>query len=322
MPRHKNKVIFFEVFQEEREAICRFLPEHICAEFYENTIQEENCDIADGAVISIRTQSVIPLNWGAKISAILTRSTGYDHLNLFKNNNNAISYGFLPAYCARSVAEHALLIWLCLLKRLPQQIDNFKSFNRNGITGSELENKDLLVVGVGNIGIEIARIASALGMKVDGIDIIEKFDDVNYISHDADLSKYEIIVCAMNLTESNSNYFNEVFFNRIKRGCIFVNISRGELSPTHILNDYLQNGTLLGVGLDVFDIEKELAFSLRNNKSDNDTNLIIEMNKHHNVILTPHNAFNTYEATLRKSKQTVDQINSLIEHGDFIWEVP
>ncbi len=323
MSKYKSNVVFFEIFQEEKKAIFNFLPDNINAIFYENTIQEENCDIPNGAIISVRTQSIIPLNWGSKISAILTRSTGHDHLHFFKYNSNAkISYGFLPKYCARSVAEHALLIWSCLLKKLPNQIDNFKTFDRNGITGSELYNKNLLVIGVGNIGIEIVKIATSLGMNVAGIDIERKFDDVNYIAHDDDLSKYDIIVSAMNLTKSNYNYFDDNFFVRIKKGSLFINISRGELSPTYILNKYLQNGTLAGIGLDVFDIEKKLALYLRNNKTDDEIKLIMEMNKHPNVILTPHNAFNTNEATLRKSKQTVDQIKSLIEHGNFIWEIP
>ena len=323
MPKYISNVVFFEVFQEEKEAIFRFLPKNINALFYENTIQEEKCSIPNGAIISIRTQSVVPLCWESKISAILTRSTGHDHLHSFRNNSSVkIPYGFLPAYCARSVAEHSLLIWASLLKKLPKQIENFKTFNRNGITGSELKNKNLLVIGVGNIGIEIVKIATSLEMKVDGIDIVQKFDNVNYVSHDDDLSKYDIIVCAMNLTESNYNYFDNNFFDRIKKGSLFINISRGELSPIHILNKYLQNEILAGIGLDVFDNEKVLALSLRNKKSNDEIKLIMELNKLPNVILTPHNAFNTHEATLIKSKQTVDQIKSLIECEYFIWEIP
>ena len=323
MPKYISNVVFFEVFQEEKEAIYGFLPKNINVLFYENTIQEEKCDIPDGAIISIRTQSEVPLSWESKISAILTRSTGHDHLYSFMNNSSVkIPCGFLPIYCARSVAEHALLIWTSLIKKLPKQIENFKTFNRNGITGSELKNKNLLVIGVGNIGIEIIRIASSLEMKVDGIDIVHKFDNVNYVSHDGDLAKYDIIVCAMNLTESNHSYFDNNFFDRIKKGCLFINISRGELSPIHVLNKYLKNEILAGIGLDVFDNEKLLALSLRNKKLTDDMKLVMELEKLPNVILTPHNAFNTHEATLIKSKQTIDQIESLIEHGSFIWEIP
>jgi hypothetical protein len=79
-------LFFFEVFQEEKEAILRFLPKNIYALFYENTIQEEKCDIPNQSIISTRTQSVIPLCWESKISAILTRSTGHDHMHSYRNN--------------------------------------------------------------------------------------------------------------------------------------------------------------------------------------------------------------------------------------------
>lgn len=323
MSKNNKNVVFFEVFQEEKDAIYKYLPENINAIFYENTIQEEKCDIPSEAIISIRTQSIIPSNWETKIDAILTRSTGYDHLDFIKNTfNSTISYGYLPTYCARSVAEHALTIWSCLLKKLPNQIENFKTFNRNNITGSELENKNILIIGVGNIGIEIVKIATALDMNVDGMDIVEKFDSVNYIPNGDDISKYDIIVSAMNLTKSNCNYFNNSFFDRVKNGIIFINISRGELSPMPVLNEYLQNETIAAIGLDVFDIEKKLAASLRNGESDDEIDLIMKMNKLPNVILTPHNAFNTHEATHRKSEQTIEQIKTYIDNGKFLWNVP
>lgn len=323
MSQNIPKVVFFEVFKEEKSAICQFLPEGINAIFYENTIQEEKCDISPGTIISIRTQSIIPLDWETNIVAVLSRSTGYDHLEVYrKNSSQGISYGYLPTYCARSVAEHALTVWSCLLKKLPNQTEQFKTFNRSNITGAEIEHKNILVVGVGNIGIEIVKIATALNMNVDGVDIDERFDHVNYILPENDLSKYDIIVSAMNLTDSNRNYFNSAFFDRVKKGSIFINISRGELSPTPILFEYLNNGTLAGIGLDVFDIEKKLAASLRTGKSDNEIELVMQMNEHPNVILTPHNAFNTHEATQRKSEQTVEQIKAYIDKGKFLWEVP
>ncbi len=250
----------------------------------------------------------------------MTRSTGYDHV---KHLINDIELGYLPTYCSRSVAEHAMLMWTCLLKKLPRQLENFKTFNRDGITGSELKNKKVLVIGVGNIGIEIIRIAHSLNMHVHGLDINHKYDEVEYVSTEDDITKYDIIVCAMNLTETNINYFNVDFFKKVKKGCLFINISRGEISPTTVLYENLQNGTLGGVGLDVFDDEKALAIALRENKTqlDDDIKLILKLNQNPNVILTPHNAFNTEESTDRKSQQTVEQLEYFINHGKFKWRI-
>ena len=82
MLNSNNNIIFFEVFEEEKNAISKFLPNDINATFHQNTIQE-TCKFKDiklekNTIISIRTQSIIPEKWSSKISAILTRSTGYD----------------------------------------------------------------------------------------------------------------------------------------------------------------------------------------------------------------------------------------------------
>jgi len=327
MLNYNNNVIFFEVFKEEKDAIIKFLPKDINATFHQNTIQE-TCKLKDvkiekNTVISIRTQSIIPDEWGSKISAILTRSTGYDHLNSFKNNNyKKILYGYLPNYCARSVAEHALLMCIALLRKLPKQTDRFDIFERSGLTGSEVMGKNLLIIGVGKIGIEIYKIAKSIGFNVNGIDLVEKFSAVNYIKNYNDISEYDIIICAMNLNKSNYNYFNDDFFNKVKKGSLFINISRGEIAPICTLYKYLNNEILSGMALDVFDFENELAISLRSNKKTENVKLIMKIKKHPNVILTPHNAFNTHEAVIRKAKHTIKQIKSLTEEGKFIWEMP
>ena len=324
MSENKFDIVFFEVFREEKNAIKKYLPDNVKAKFYKGTIQEEKLHQPDSRIISIRTQSIVPLEWVQNISALLTRSTGYDHIKHLKNEiDHKIELGYLPTYCSRSVAEHAMVMWTCLLKKLPQQLENFKTFNRDGITGSELKNKNILVIGVGNIGIEVVRIARSLNMNVNGLDIIHKYDDVEYVSAEDDFSKYDIIVCAMNLTETNINYFNDDFFKRVKKGCLFINISRGEISPTTVLDKYLEDGTLGGIGLDVFDNENKLAIALRGKKTqfDDDIKLILKLNQNSNVILTPHNAFNTEESTDRKSQQSVEQLEYFMRHGKFKWNV-
>lgn len=313
-------VIFYEVFAEEQEAIRKCWPEHLGARFFEKTIQEENHPEPAARVISIRTQSFIPDHWTDKLDAILSRTTGHDHLSHLKNTS--IQLGYLPNYCARAVAEHAMLLWTALLKKLPDQIESFQRFNRSGITGRELSGKNLLVIGAGNIGIEIIRLSKALGMNVHGRDIVEKYDDVDYVGDAVDYSLYDIIVCAMNLTDNNRKYFDQVFFNKVKTGCIFINVARGEMSPHDVLYENLQNGKLGGVGLDVFDDEKNLATQLRHKTYLTDeTEIVLAMSQFNNVILTPHNAFNTVESTTRKAEQTVRQLLEFIQKKQFIWTV-
>lgn len=320
MSIRKHDVVFYEIFAEEREVITKHLPADLNAVFYERTIQEERHPEPEARLISTRTQSVIPESWLPNLDAVLSRSTGYDHLSYLLDQN--LQLGYLPSYCARSVAEHALLLWTCLLKKLPEQIDSFKCFNRSGITGMELMGRRMLVIGVGNIGSEIVQIATALGMQAHGLDLAEKHSGVTYIAADADLSVYDIFVCAMNLTDANRDYFDQSFFDRVKNGCLFINVARGEMSPHAVLLKNLQTGKLGGVGLDVFDDEQDLATQLRHKTwLTEDAQLLLDMSELPNVILTPHNAFNTVEATARKAEQTVQQVTGFLKNREFVWPV-
>ncbi len=318
-----SDIVFYEVFAEEESALKHFLPPDITAEFHEGTIQEVGEKQLPASIISIRTQSLVPENWTGDLQAILTRSTGYDHLVWL--HDRPVQIGYLPDYCARSVAEHALLLWTALLKKLPAQQASFATFNRNGLTGQQLLNKSLLVIGVGKIGYHVVQLAQAVGMHVAGMDIEQKHDNVNYVDQHEDLSRYDVIVSAMSLNENNIHYFDQQFFDRVKPGCLFVNISRGELSPCSVLIENLSNGRLAGVALDVFEDENRLAVQLRNRATNesHDTAVreLLTLASMPNTILTPHNAFNTHEATLLKSEQSLQQLIHYLQHGRFIWSM-
>ncbi|HPC36324.1 MAG TPA: NAD(P)-dependent oxidoreductase [Candidatus Marinimicrobia bacterium] len=318
-------VFFYEAFQEEAEMIKRFLPENITAGFDWQTIQESKHNTPPARIISIRTQSIVPVSWLPKLSAILSRSTGYDHLiPLAQKAGSSLQVGYLPLYCNRSVAEQAILLALALLRKLPQQLQQFPQFNRDGLTGRECAGKTLLVVGVGNIGYEVVKIGIGLGMQVLGVDIVKKHSDVNYVNIEEGLPKADVIICAMNLTPENHNYFNADRLHQAKPGAIFVNIARGEQSPSTELLKLIQEGHLSGVGLDVYNAESELAVALRSgNPSQNDeVQATLALSKLPNVILTPHNAFNTYESVERKAAQSITQIQHFLESGKFLWPIP
>ena len=158
-------------------------------------------------MISIRAQSIIPNSWATEIDGILSRSTGYDHIVTYLGKcKEDIPCGYLPLYCSRAVAEQAMLLWMALLRKLTKQMHAFTNFNRDGLTGQECKNKTLLVVGVGNIGYEVVQIGEGLGMKVFGVDIVERHRSVSYTSIEQGLALADIIVCSMNLTDDNISY--------------------------------------------------------------------------------------------------------------------
>ncbi len=317
-------VYFYEAFKEEEEELRRAMPD-VRAGYTVQTIQESGHTVSPATIISVRTQSVLPIGWASKLTGILSRSTGYDHLDRYLASiSSHVACGYLPLYCARAVAEQALMMWMALLRKLKLQQSSFASFSRDGLTGGECAGRHLLVVGVGNIGCEIAKIGHGLGMTVTGVDLVEKYHDIQYSSFADALPGANIIVCAMDMTQHNIGYFNRTTLASAKPGALFVNISRGELSPSQDLLHLLETGALGGVGLDVFDGEAALADAFRSGSSSSDARIVAvhALAKRDDVILTPHNAFNSAEAVVRKSDHSAQQVHHMLTNGRWLWPVP
>ncbi|MBN1457447.1 MAG: hypothetical protein JW912_06320 [Sedimentisphaerales bacterium] len=318
-------IFFFEAFTEEAEQIKRFLPPDLDAGFTGDTIQEYGSEDLPAPIVSIRTQSIIPLDWSGKLSAVLSRSSGFDHILKYLNDcSTDIPCGYLPTYCCRGVAEQAMLLWLALLRKLPQQVSSFSNFNRDGLTGRECVGKTLLVVGVGSIGYEIVLLGRALGMQTLGVDIVQRHPDIDYVDIKTGLNRADVIISSMNLTPENTGYFSYELLKNAKPDAVFVNIARGELSPAGGLVRLLEEKRLAGVALDVYSNENVLAVSLRSGKQC-DNKEICDIHKlavFPQAILTPHNAFNTSEGVERKAQQSIEQVIHFIKNGTFIWPVP
>ncbi|MCU0454413.1 MAG: hydroxyacid dehydrogenase [Bacteroidetes bacterium] len=317
-------VYFYEAFAEEAEALKRLLPPTVSCEYSWKTIQESGHSSPRSTIVSIRTQSVIPSDWAGQMEGVLSRSTGYDHLRAFRARVPvAVPCGYLEEYATRAVAEHALLMVMCLLRRLPLQQEQVARFERNGLTGRECQGLRLLVVGVGRIGSETVRLAKGIGMDVRGVDIVHRHKDVHYVEREEGIRWADAIVCAMNLTHENRGYFNAERMRLARPGIIFVNIARGEHSPLEDLRQLTHSGHLGGLGLDVFEDEPAVAGALRDPSSPRSpgADIVRELLMHPNVLCTPHNAFNTLEAVERKAAFTVTQIQHFLKHRDFLWKV-
>jgi D-lactate dehydrogenase len=317
-------VYFYEAFEEEAEELRHYLPATISACYTDLTVQEAGDVEPPARLISIRTQSKVPVEWAGALDAILSRSTGFDHLLAYAAAaDGRVALGNLPLYCHRAVAEQAMLMWMALLRRLTRQMRQFHDFHRDGLTGAECQGRTLAVVGVGNIGREICDIGQALRMRILGVDRDRRFDDVHYVDIDDALAQADVIACAMDLNDSNRGYFDMAKWRRVKPGAVFVNVSRGELSPSTALLEALNAGLLSGVGLDVYDHEAELAVALRNQTTPASAEALaaLELAARDDCICTPHNAFNTLEAVDRKSEHSVQQIVAFLERGQFLWPV-
>jgi len=318
-------VWFYEAFEEEAHTLQRLLPPGIEAGYCAATIQEAGHAVPPAGLISVRTQSHVPDAWEGRIDAVLSRSTGYDHLSALRERWEVVpALGYLPKYCVTAVAEQALLMVMALLRRLPVQLAQVRRFERDGLTGHEARGRTVAVWGVGEIGLEILRLAQAIGMVAVGVDVDPWREGVPYVSEDEALARAEVVVCAMDLRSSNRGWFDAAKLARLRPGAVFVNVSRGELSPTPDLLAALESGHLAGVGLDVYDDEKDLAHALRSGQepATPSARAAIAMLERRDALLTPHNAFNTAEAVERRSVDSVTQIRSWLDQRAFLWSAP
>ncbi|MCK5179920.1 MAG: hypothetical protein KAR32_10350, partial [Candidatus Omnitrophica bacterium] len=318
-------VMFYEAFEEEEREIRKILPEEIRAGFTPKTIQEEGASQVPSTLISIRTQSRVPLIWAKDLKGLLTRSQGHDHVDAFRRESKAeMSCGFLGNYCARAVAEQAALMMMSLLRKLKSQEKKFMSFARDGLTGLECAGRKVLVVGVGNIGTQIVDIARGLRMDVRGVDLVENIKDLQYVSLSEGIAWADVVLCALSLTEKTNGMLDYRAFEKARQGMVFVNVARGEISPIEDLKKLLDEGTIAAIGLDVYPQEGLLADSLRAQKPAEGPQgkILLELAKDERVLLTPHNAFNTKEALGQKASLTVESVISYLNKGTFPYSIP
>ena len=327
-PPESYDVFFYEAFAEEAERLLHYAAAtDLRVGHSPLTIQETGHAAPPAPVVSLRTQSVLPPAWAPRLRGILSRSTGYDHLNAYRAATGAAcpALGYLPLYCVRAVAEQALLLWTALLRRLPRQLAEFDRFRRDHLTGQENPGKKMALFGVGNIGYEIWKIAGALGIEVRGVDPVRRHADVAYVAPADALADADLVVCAMNLTPRNRGYFTRDVLAQARRKPVLVNVARGEFTPAAVLEAALEEGVLSGVALDVYHEEATLAPALRTGNLaalTPDNQALLRLRKRPDVLLTPHNAFNTAEAVERKSEQSVRALLHFRQTGQFLWPVP
>lgn len=314
--------MFFEIFESERNTIQKFLPSDIQAVFTADTLQSSDLVPSSGDVVCIRTQSDFPEGRSANISAVLARSTGFDHLRKLQSRPG-IHLGYLPEYCSYAVAEHAVILMMMLLRRIKKQTVQMADFNREGITGRQIPGKKVMICGVGHIGSEIYRLCRKLGMDCSGFDIEQRFEEVRYVSLNEGARVSDVIICALPLTDRTEGMLGCKLLASGKSEKILINVSRGEITPASDLERLLAEGKLAGIGLDVFADEPVFADSLRSGQPmlSSDHQALLRLRDREDVLLTPHNAFNTSEALEQKSLLTVQSLIQYQKNGVFPCEV-
>ena len=258
-----------------------------------------------------------------KLKSIATRSTGYDHVDLGVCKDCNVTVTFVPGYGDNTVAEFAFGLILSLTRKIYAAIDQIKEtgkFSFTGFRGVDIKGKMIGIIGTGRIGKEMIKIAKGFSMEVIAYDPYPNEEyakemGYRYVSLDELLKNSDVISIHVPYIPETHHLINKKNMGIIKKGAYLVNTARGGIVETDALLDGLRNGILAGAGLDVLeeegDVKDEMKFLNESNVEGGKMKTIIEnqmLMKMPNVLMTPHNAFNTQEALERILKTTIENI--------------
>jgi D-lactate dehydrogenase len=223
-----------------------------------------------------------------------------------------------------TVAEHVFALLLAISHQLLAAVDKARNgtFSPEGLEGFDLEGKTIGVIGTGNIGRHVIRIAKGFGMKVIAFDVKPALSlasefGFDYVTFENLVSSSDIITLHVPATEQTHNLLNADAFRRMSDGVIIINTARGTVIDARALIQALRSGKVAAAGLDVLPDEPlireeaELICSIYCDRHDL-RNLIADhvLMRLPNVIVTPHSAFNTREAVQRIVETTVANIEA------------
>ena len=212
----------------------------------------------------------------------------------------------VPHYGINTAAEHTFALILALSRNIIPSVERTRhsNFSCEELTGFDLAGKTLGVIGLGNIGCRVAEIGNAFHMKVIGFNRSPKdLPSVTLVSLIDLLEQSDIITIHTPLTSDTMHLINRENMGHIKKGAYLINTARGGIIETEALVQLLQNKILAGVALDVLEEEQTIKderhllsreyIELSSVKTLLLDHVLLEFP---NVIITPHNAFNSKEA--------------------------
>lgn len=295
-------------------------------ETFEESLTAENCEGLEFDVVSVFASSNVSAEVLDEIrpEIVVTRSTGFDHIDLDKAEELGIKVYNVPHYGSNTVAEHAFGLLLSLSKKIPQAEKKTRNkFAHEGLEGFELKNKKFGVIGTGEIGQKIIKMAKGFEMDVIAFDPYQKEGleeelGFMYVELKDLLSQSDIISIHCPLTDDNHHLLSEKELNSMEE-TIVINTARGGLIDSKALLEALKKDNVKYAGLDVLEVEEEMQ------KAENlsqKTEFCCEKFKANcklierdDVIVTPHSAFNTKEAKKRIFETTIRNIEERPEEN-------
>jgi D-3-phosphoglycerate dehydrogenase / 2-oxoglutarate reductase len=215
---------------------------------------------ADALVVRSAVQADATLLASAPRLRIIGRAgVGVDNIDAAEATRRGIVVMNTPGANAVAVAELTLGLMISMCRGIPRANATMHAakWEKKSLQGSELRNKTLGIIGLGRIGLEVARRAQAFGMDVIGYDpfiapVIARENNVALLSLDEVLSSSDYLSLHVGLTPQTEGLINQKSIALMKKGVRIVNCARGELIVDQALAEALQSGHVAGAALDVF----------------------------------------------------------------------
>ncbi len=273
--------------------------------YYESRVEEDyeiikRAQDADIIIITNLPLSKNVIEACSNLKFISVAFTGVDHIDIKTCNDNNILVSNSSGYSDQSVAELVFGLTINLMRNV---VDGDQATReqktRAGLIGNELANKKFGIVGTGNIGTQVAKIADAFGCELLGNDIEENENlkklGMQYVELEELMAESDIISIHVPLMDATVNLIDNNEIENMKESAYLINCARGPIVNSEALAAALNNDKIAGAGIDVFEMEPPIPkdHPLLNAK---------------NTILTPHVAFATDEAFIKRAEIVFNNI--------------
>ena len=246
------------------------------------------------------------------VKMLAITATGFDNIDLEYCKSRGIAAANVKAYSTPAVAQHTFAMALFVLEKISYYDEYVKSGRYSSQSGfcnfdekyNELSGRTWGIIGMGNIGRSVARIAEAFGCKVIFYSASGNSTCTDYerVELETLLKESDVLSIHCPLSDRTRNLINRDTLKLMKRNAILINVARGPVVNDADLAEALNNGTIAGAGLDVLGVEPM--------EKDNPLGLIKDSRK---LLITPHMAWASVESRQRCFDEVFENIRAFME---------
>ncbi|RYH31752.1 2-hydroxyacid dehydrogenase [archaeon] len=250
---------------------------------------------------------------GVKLIAL--RSCGYNHVDLEVAKALGISVTHVPDYSPYAVSEHTLALCLSLVRRIPQAHLRVRggNFSIDGLLGFNLNGKVVGLVGVGKIGIAVAKAFQGFGCQVIAYDPMPTREgleaNVQFLGLQEVIRSSDVLSLHCPLNRHTKHMINYQTLSWMKKGAVLLNTSRGGLVDTRAVLEVLESGHLGALGIDVYEDEAPLFYEDHSSRGVVDE-VFRKLVLYPNVLVTGHQGFFTEEAMKTIASRTIQSFTT------------